>query len=71
MANDVEQELKDATQQILDSESQRKLVVAGPGTGKTFLFRKLLEQASGERDDRLVLTFINNLKDDLDRKRSG
>src|SRR5262249_11214931 len=47
--------------------SPRKLVVAGPGAGKTFLFRKLLDAAGGERKQRVVLTFINNLKGDLDR----
>ncbi len=67
MANRVEQELWEATDQILESRSRKKLVVAGPGTGKTFLFRRLLETSPGERDQRLVLTLINNLKDDLDR----
>jgi len=67
MSDSVEQQLWDATQRILDSQSQKKLVIAGPGTGKTFLFRKLLETCPGSHDDRLVLTFINNLKDDLER----
>jgi len=67
MTNGVEQELQEATDRILQSISRKKLVVAGPGTGKTLLFRKLLEASPGGRDQRLVLTFINNLKDDLDR----
>ena len=67
MTNGVEQELREATDRILQSISRKKLVVAGPGTGKTFLFRKLLEASPGGRNQRLVLTFINNLKDDLDR----
>jgi superfamily I DNA/RNA helicase len=41
--------------------------VAGPGAGKTTLFRKLLDKASGNPEQRLVLTFIGNLKADLDR----
>ncbi len=66
MADGVEQELNEATQKILDSDSRKKLVVAGPGTGKTYLFGELLKQTAGDRDDRIVLTFINNLKDDLE-----
>ena len=63
----VEKELQEATDRILQSASRKKLIVAGPGTGKTWLFRALLEQSPGQRDERLVLTFINNLKDELDR----
>jgi superfamily I DNA/RNA helicase len=55
---------------ILRSESRKKLILAGPGTGKTFVFRKLLEAAPGDRKTRLVLTFINNLKNDLEESLS-
>ena len=48
------------------SKARKKLVVAGPGAGKTTLFRKLLDSADGTADQRLVLTFINNLKADLE-----
>src|SRR4051794_11656245 len=67
MANDIEQELTDAVARVLASGGRKKLVVAGPGAGKTTLFRKLLDQAGGDSSQRLVLTFINNLKADLDR----
>lgn len=67
MTDNVKQELQDATERILKSDGRKKLVVAGPGTGKTFLFKKLLESAPGDRTRRLVLTFLNNLRDDLDR----
>jgi superfamily I DNA/RNA helicase len=67
MANDIEKELNEAVDRILASESRKKLVVAGPGAGKTTLFRKLLDKAAGDAKRRLVLTFINNLKVDLDR----
>lgn len=66
-----EAELKAAIERVLKSRSRKKLVVAGPGTGKTSLFRRMLEAASGEPDRRLVLTFINNLKDDLEEELSG
>lgn len=62
-----EKELGAAVDRVLESKSRKKLVVAGPGAGKTTLFRKLLEQAPGELDARLVLTFITNLKADLER----
>lgn len=60
-------ELKAITDEILASNSPRKLVVGGPGTGKTFLFGKLLEAAPGISNQRIILTFINNLKDDLEK----
>lgn len=59
-------ELSNAIQAVLNSPSDRKLVIAGPGTGKTTLFRRLLQSTPGERDRRLVLTFINTLVHDLD-----
>jgi superfamily I DNA/RNA helicase len=65
--NDLELELKAAVQRVLVSDSRKKLVVAGPGTGKTAVFRQLLEAAEGDQETRLVLTFINNLKNDLER----
>jgi ATP-dependent DNA helicase UvrD/PcrA len=43
------------------------LVVAGPGTGKTTLFKALLEAESGPADQKLILTFINNLASELRR----
>lgn len=70
MASNPEEELQGALERILRSSSPKKLVVAGPGTGKTYLFKRLLESLPGERDCRLVLTFINNLKLDLERNLS-
>jgi superfamily I DNA/RNA helicase len=66
MADDVAAELKAAVDRVLASKAQKKLVVAGPGAGKTTLFRKLLDGTKGTADQRLVLTFINNLKIDLE-----
>jgi superfamily I DNA/RNA helicase len=66
MAEDVGKELKEAVDRVLASKARKKLVVAGPGAGKTTLFRKLLDSAEGTADQRLVLTFINNLKADLE-----
>jgi len=65
-----QEQLNDAIERIVHSKSRKKLVVAGPGAGKTTLFRKLLESGKGEPKNRLVLTFISSLKADLDRSLS-
>lgn len=59
-------ELEEAIERTLASTSPKKLVIAGPGTGKTTLFRRMLELSPGEPQERIVLTFINNLKNDLE-----
>jgi superfamily I DNA/RNA helicase len=53
---------KAATDAIVNSGSDKRLIIAGPGTGKTFTFRRALE-ACGDRG--LALTFIRNLVADL------
>src|SRR5260370_29410329 len=42
---------------VLRSPARKKIVVAGPGTGKTFLFSRILEG----KVNTLTLTFINSL----------
>ena len=66
MMPDLEAALRSILEEIVGSDAARKIVVAGPGTGKTTLFRRLLEAGEGPRDGRLVLTFINNLRAELD-----
>lgn len=70
MAPTVEDQLKDAVGRVVRSQSLKKLVVASPGTGKTTLFKQLLKSGKGDADTRIVLTFINNLKTDLERSLS-
>lgn len=65
MLENPQAEAKAALDRILGSQSRKKLVVAGPGAGKTYLFDKLLDADGGQPDQRLVLTFINTLKEDL------
>jgi superfamily I DNA/RNA helicase len=53
---------------IVESSSHRRLIIAGPGTGKTTTFKVAL---SGNPDDNLVLTFIRNLRADLETDLGG
>lgn len=64
-SEDQDEGRRDCLQQILDSSAQRKLIVAGPGTGKTHTFKALLERTGGPS---LALTFINELAADLGDK---
>jgi superfamily I DNA/RNA helicase len=66
MLSPEEAELQSAIEAVLASPSRKKLVIAGPGAGKTTLFKKMLKLAPGNPDQRVVLTFINNLKNDLE-----
>jgi len=52
---------------ILKSGSRKKVVVAGPGTGKTFLFREVLQG----KDNCITLTFVNALVEDLSLELNG
>ncbi len=65
--SDEESLLRTAIARVLESPSRKKLIVAGPGTGKTTLFRLMLEESEGDPNRCLVLTFINNLRNDLEK----
>lgn len=52
----------EATRAIIGSGAGKKLIVAGPGTGKTSTFREALRACGGRG---LALTFIRNLVRDL------
>jgi superfamily I DNA/RNA helicase len=56
-------ERENCLQAILDSPARRKLVIGGPGTGKTYTFRRVLERCPGGNN--LAMTFINALVDDM------
>ena len=57
----IEEESKKYTDAIVKSTSRKKIVVAGPGTGKTYLFKKIIEG----KNNTLTLTFVNALVEDL------
>lgn len=67
--NDQETERRECVDNIINSSSQKKIIVAGPGTGKTTLFKKLLESkkfSDFSKSEKITLTFINKLADDLE-----
>lgn len=53
---------------ILDSKARKKLIVAGPGTGKTHTFLELLKLKQGGTN--LVMTFIRKLTLDMEPRLS-
>ena len=61
------QDRQDYVDAIVHSRAGKKVVVAGPGTGKTFLFKRVV-QGSGRT---LTLTFVNSLVEDLSLELSG
>ncbi|MDD2230499.1 MAG: AAA family ATPase [Candidatus Cloacimonetes bacterium] len=63
MPNDQHADRQDYTQGIIDSTASKKVIVAGPGTGKTTAFEAILKQSGSQNN--LVLTFINRLVNDL------
>jgi len=67
MAGGLEGKQRAAVEAILRSAARKKVIVAGPGTGKTSLFREVLDGRAAGKDRSLILTFINNLKDELER----
>ncbi len=57
------QDRDDYVQKIVKSDASKKLIVAGPGTGKTHTFKQILYGKDPKKN--LVMTFINKLTDDL------
>jgi len=55
----VQEERERYTRMIIESDAAKKLIVAGPGTGKTHVFRQKLSKCGGRG---LALTFINSLE---------
>jgi len=60
------QERDALTTAIIDSTASKIVVVAGPGTGKSYLFQQLCMKSKERGDGEiLALSFINELVDDL------
>lgn len=63
---DHEQERKKDVDAIVSSNHDRRVVVAGPGTGKSFLFQTAIKKAKKDgKKDFLAITFIGKLGDAL------
>ena len=55
---------------IKASSHPKKVVVAGPGTGKSFLFQELIkDKKKVGKINFLAITFIGNLRDVLRKKK--
>jgi len=63
VSNDQKADRQAYSQLIIDSEVTKKVIVAGPGTGKTTTFEGILKHTGSINN--LVLTFINRLVADL------
>jgi len=56
------------TNKVLASDSPRRIIIAGPGTGKSYLFQEICRKKIEEGADKiLTLSFINELIDDLSK----
>jgi len=68
MANDLlnnqEEKRAEYQQVILDSSSPKKLIVSGPGTGKTYIFKQIFLKSRSTNN--LALTFIRKLVNDME-----
>jgi hypothetical protein len=63
---DYKEERRKDVDAILTSDHSRRVVVAGPGTGKSFLFQEAIRKAKKEGKSRfLAITFIGKLGDAL------
>lgn len=60
---DLEQNRQEHLDKILNSEASKKLIVAGPGTGKTYTFGQVLKKTGGENN--IAMTFIRRLVEDM------
>jgi len=70
MHEKIEKEWMAAIEAIVKSDHPKKIVVAGPGAGKTSLFKRLLSKSKNKNNSaegHLTVTFINDLADELKR----
>ncbi|MFO0882485.1 MAG: AAA family ATPase [Candidatus Saccharimonadales bacterium] len=61
-----EKKRAESSSKVLDSDSKKIIVMAGPGTGKSYLFQQLAKKyRSNGKTNIIVLSFINELVKDL------
>jgi len=67
-----EEQSDDCLKKIVESKSYKKIIIAGPGTGKSFLFRTICEDNIRKgKIKNLSLSFINELTEDLAKELHG
>src|SRR6266550_4092702 len=71
--DEFQRELQAAIDLVVQSNHPKKIVVAGPGAGKTSLFKTLLSKSkeANKEASHLVVTFISALADELRHDLSG
>lgn len=57
------EERRNCINAIISSKSNKKIILAGAGTGKTYTFREILK--NNQNGDNIALTFINSLVNDM------
>jgi superfamily I DNA/RNA helicase len=63
---DIEQQRKEDTEKILNSNSKQRVVIGGPGTGKSYLFKEAIQKKVNEgKTNFLAITFVGRLADNL------
>ncbi|MDD4875042.1 MAG: AAA family ATPase [Candidatus Pacebacteria bacterium] len=70
LCNNCYSKRKDCLEAIINTAKDKKIIVAGPGTGKTHTFGELLKQLPAE-GRAIVFTLINNLVFDLKKELSS
>src|ERR1700719_3133728 len=71
--DECKRELQPAIDRVVQSNHPKKIVVAGPGAGKTSLFKTLLSKSkvANKEAAHLVVTFIGALAEELRHYLSG
>lgn len=57
------EERRNCIDALISSKSNKKIILAGAGTGKTYTFREILK--NNQDGDNIALTFINSLVNDM------
>lgn len=63
--------VEDIVSKLLDSEKTLFVGLAGPGTGKSYTFTKIIQSEKFKDKKILILSFINKLVDDLSNEYNG
>jgi len=65
-STDHKEDRRNDSKKILNSTHPRKVVLAGPGTGKSHLFKKAIEKVKKQgKHNILAITFVGKLSDEL------